>query len=127
MYTLPLSLTFHPPTGIEPWGPFPGVDSIAVAVVYIYVYTYTYTYTYIQIHIYTHIYPPLNSFSYPTGIEPWGPFPGVDSIAVAVAFVRPEDGAIVGFARSPPEEVSEHLNKEKIDTHAHTHTSYTKK
>mmetsp|Transcript_8906 Transcript_8906/g.24873 ORF Transcript_8906/g.24873 Transcript_8906/m.24873 type:complete len:502 (+) Transcript_8906:127-1632(+) len=46
-----------------------------------------------------------NNIVYHIGIEPWGPFPGVDSIAVAVAFVRP-DGAIVGFARSPPEEDS---------------------
>lgn len=43
-----------------------------------------------------------NNIVYHVGIEPWGPFPGVDSIAVAVAFVR-YDGAIVGFARSPPE------------------------
>jgi hypothetical protein len=48
-----------------------------------------------------HEYSP-NNVVYHVGIEPWGPFPGVDSIAVAVAFVRP-DGAIVGFARSPPE------------------------
>jgi hypothetical protein len=43
-----------------------------------------------------------NDIVYHIGIEPWGPFPGVDSIAVAVAFVRP-DGAVVGFARSPPD------------------------
>lgn len=39
---------------------------------------------------------------YHMSIEPWGPFPGVDSIACCVAYVRP-DGAVVGFARSPPE------------------------
>jgi len=50
-----------------------------------------------------------NNVVYHVSIEPWGPFPGCDSVCCAVGFVRTDESgkACVGFARSPPEDEQE--------------------